>query len=279
MIVALISCAAGIGITYWLLDSRTVSLSHDTALPHSTESKVVYTKEAQPGKDYAVGEYGEKAATSEIPKKEKEDSGPLDYFKVSSQLSKFNLQMEEEAGKKYESVKLSDKINEPKDHYLVSKMNAFKTTKTHWFTATVPGNGANKIVFYVNYYPCSPSVKQVSSKDSCFMIKYFSFYNERWTQYALSSTVSYFSWSEDTPYVALSMEGLGAFAQENKMLKTFIPIPDEGGKMTFLKYDQGKFIWEDGGDIHWTPTNEKAATQFEKETQDYSISRGERLGQ
>jgi hypothetical protein len=198
-------------------------------------------------------------------------NAPLDYFKLTSELKKINTDIQSEISKKYEAVELRDKVNQVKLHYVYSKLISFQRTKTAWYTATVAGEGKNKLVFYFNYYSCAqPSVAyekvKASSKDACFTVWTYSLLNEKWSQDVFSSNVDYFLWHADSPFLKLDMSFLGSYADQTHIIRAFLPIPDEDGKVTFLKYSDGKIIWEDAAaTIDWVPTTKEESEKFHKD--------------
>lgn len=222
----------------------------------------------------------EKEAEIEMLKKNLEDAeakltGPIDYFKVITDLKNFNTALQSEINKNYETAKLQDPANKVKLHYIYSKLVSFQKTKTHWFKTTISTDGKNKVVSYFNYYSCSqPSnvddTRKVATKDACFIMWNYALLNEKWVQSSFTSNVGSFLWNGDTPHLAVDIAPLEKLSEQTHILRFFLPIPDEDGKVVFLKYENGKIIWDNSASIDWVPSTQKEAEKFQKEINDLS---------
>lgn len=154
-------------------------------------------------------------------------------------------------------------------------MVSFQKTKTHWFKTTISTDGKNKVVSYFNYYSCSqPSnvddTRKVATKDACFIMWNYALLNEKWVQSSFTSNVGSFLWNGDTPHLAVDIAPLEKLSEQTHILRFFLPIPDEDGKVVFLKYENGKIIWDNSASIDWVPSTQKEAEKFQKEINDLS---------
>lgn len=202
--------------------------------------------------------------------KTKEAAVVVDYFSLSRQVKDFWEKTQEEIRTKYEQPVLNDKFNEMKKNYLNDKIDYLLGEKKTWFKAIVVSreDDRNKFQYYLKYYPCGKDSKKVEHaqfyKETCYILWCFSFYNQAWNYYSTSSSMEHLYWRDDTPHFVSDLEPLGNISKETNILRAIIPIADRDGSIAYLKYENGKYVWSEGNEIHWEETSEMEGKKFQE---------------